>query len=76
MPEKIKIGVVGCGVGRSWVSGAALCEDTIAWAVADLDQKLARQVAEERVYKDYRELLMMKLMPLGLQPHLIYVSRW
>ena len=61
MPEKIKIGIVGCGVGRSWVSGAALCEDTIAWAVADLDQKLARQVADEsgvhRVYQDYQELL-------------------
>ena len=61
MPEKIKIGVIGCGVGRNWVAGATLCEDTIAWAVADLDRQLAHQVAEEnevhRVYSDYRELL-------------------
>ena len=61
MSKKIKIGVVGCGVGRNWVTGAALCEDTIAWAVADLDQQLAHQVAEKnevhRVYNDYRELL-------------------
>ena len=47
MSKKIKIGVVGCGVGRNWVTGAALCEDTIAWAVADLDQQLAHQVAEK-----------------------------
>ena len=61
MSEEIRIGVIGCGVGRNWVVGAALCEETIAWAVADLDQQLAHQVAEEnevcRVYNDYRELL-------------------
>ena len=61
MTEKIKIGVIGCGVGRNWVVGAAQCEDTTAWAVADLDRQLAQQIAAEnevpRVYSDYRELL-------------------
>ena len=61
MPDKIKIGVVGCKVGRTWVAGAKAGEDTIAWAVADLNQELARQVGREndvpRIYGDYRELL-------------------
>jgi len=43
------------------VAGAHVGEDTIAWAVADLDRDLARQVAEANdvpnVYGDYRELL-------------------
>ena len=60
MEEKIKIGVIGCNVGRYWVAGAKAAEQTTAWAVADLNQELARQVAEEnsvpRVYGDYREL--------------------
>ena len=61
MAEKIKMGIVGCRVGRTWVAGAKAGEDTIAWAVADLNQELARQVADDndvpRVYGDYRELL-------------------
>jgi predicted dehydrogenase len=61
MPDTIRIGVVGCRVGRTWVAGAQAGEDTVAWAVADLNQELARQVAQEndvpRVYGDYRELL-------------------
>ena len=61
MPDRIKVGVVGCRVGRSWVAGARAGEDTIAWAVADLNQELARRVAHEndvpRIYWDYRELL-------------------
>ena len=47
MIDKIKMGVIGCRVGRAWVAGARAGEDTIAWAVADLDRDLARQVAEE-----------------------------
>ena len=47
MTDKIKMGVIGCRVGRTWVAGAHVGEDTIAWAVADLDRDLARQVAEE-----------------------------
>ena len=61
MAEKIKMGIIGCNVGRYWVAGAKECEQTTAWAVADLNQELARQVAEEhgvsRVYRDYQELL-------------------
>ncbi len=61
MADRIRIGVVGCRVGGAWVAGAQAGEDTVAWAVADLQQDLARQVAEEygvaRVYGDYRELL-------------------
>ena len=61
MGEKIKMGVIGCRVGRVWVAGARAGKDTVAWAVADLNQDLARQVAEDngvpRVYGDYRELL-------------------
>ena len=61
MAEKIRIGVIGCRVGRHWVSGAKTGEDTIAWAVADLNCELAREVAGEndvpKVYGDYRELL-------------------
>ena len=61
MADKIRVGVVGCRVGRAWVEGAHAGEDTVAWAVADLDQELARKVAQEndvaRVYGDYRELL-------------------
>ena len=61
MTDKIKMGVIGCRVGRTWVAGARAGEDTIAWAVADLNRELARQVAEDnevpRVYGDYRELL-------------------
>ena len=53
--------MVGCRVGRAWVAGARAGEDTVAWAVADLNQELARQVAQEndvaKVYGDYRELL-------------------
>ncbi len=61
MQERIKVGVVGCRVGRSWVAGARAGDNTVAWAVADLNQELARRVAQEygvpRVYGDYRELL-------------------
>ncbi len=61
MSERIKVGVIGCRVGRTWVAGAQAGEATSAWAVADLNQDLARQVAEEhgvaKVYGDYRELL-------------------
>ncbi|MDE0311028.1 MAG: Gfo/Idh/MocA family oxidoreductase, partial [Caldilineaceae bacterium] len=61
MADKIRIGVVGCRVGGAWVTGAHAGEDTVAWAVADLNQDLARKVAQEsdvaRVYGDYRELL-------------------
>ncbi len=61
MAEKIRIGVIGCRVGRHWVSGAKTGEDTIAWAVADLNCELACEVAGEndvpKVYGDYRELL-------------------
>ena len=59
--QRLRIGVIGCRVGRKWVEGARAGEDTVAWAVADLNQALARQVAREndvpRVYGDYRELL-------------------
>jgi len=61
MADKIRIGVVGCRVGGAWVAGAHAGEDTVAWAVADLNQDLARKVAQEsdvaRVYGDYSELL-------------------
>ena len=61
MQEKIKIGVIGCGVGRTWVAGAKAGEGTVAWAVADLNPDRAHQVAEAndvpRVYRDYQELL-------------------
>lgn len=57
----LHIGVVGCRIGRAWVEGARAGSDTAAWAVADLNQDLARQVARAndvpRVYRDYRELL-------------------
>lgn len=61
MANKIRIGVVGCRVGGAWVEGAHAGSSTVAWAVADLNQDLARKVAQEndvaRVYGDYRELL-------------------
>lgn len=61
MAEKIRIGVIGCRVGQQWVAGAEAGEDTIAWAVADLDDELARQVAQAhgapKIYGDYQELL-------------------
>ncbi|MDE0141996.1 MAG: Gfo/Idh/MocA family oxidoreductase [Caldilineaceae bacterium] len=61
MANKIRIGVVGCRVGGAWVEGAHADSSTVAWAVADLNQDLARKVAQEndvaRVYGDYRELL-------------------
>ena len=61
MEDKIKIGVIGCNVGRYWVAGAKAGEQTTAWAVADLNRELVRQVAEAhdvpRVYHDYQELL-------------------
>ena len=61
MTNKIRIGVVGCRVGGAWVEGAHAGSSTVAWAVADLNQDLARKVAQEndvaRVYGDYRELL-------------------
>jgi len=61
MAEKIKIGVIGCNVGRYWVAGAKASEQTTAWAVADLNLDRARQVAEEhgvpRVYGGYQDLL-------------------
>ncbi len=61
MTNKIRIGVVGCRVGGAWVEGAHAGSSTVAWAVADLNQDLARKVAQDndvaRVYGDYRELL-------------------
>ena len=61
MTERIKVGVIGCRVGRTWVAGAQAGAATTAWAVADLNQDLARKTAAEhdvaRVYGDYRELL-------------------
>ena len=54
MAAPIKIGVVGCGEGRAWVVGVRAGADTQAFALADLNQELARAVAEEygvaRVY--------------------------
>ena len=59
MTERIKVGVIGCRVGRTWVAGAQAGAATTAWAVADLNQDLARKTAAEhdvaRVYGDYRE---------------------
>ena len=59
--DPIRIGVIGCRVGRAWVAGAKACDDTVPWAVADLNEELAQSVAEElgvtHIYKDYRELL-------------------
>ncbi len=61
MADPIRMGVIGCRVGRTWVAGARACEDTVAWAVADLNKELAREVAGlnevPNVYGDYRELL-------------------
>ena len=45
MADKIKIGIIGCRVGRAWVAGAKAGEDTTAWAVADLNQELAQPVS-------------------------------
>lgn len=59
--EPIKVGVIGCRVGRAWVAGAKVCDDTVPWAIADLNSELAETVADEygveRVYGDYRALL-------------------
>lgn len=61
MSDPIRIGVIGCRVGERWVAGAKSGEDTIALAVADLNQDLARQAAElhsvPNIYSDYRDLL-------------------
>ena len=47
MTERIKVGVIGCRVGRTWVAGAQAGAATTAWAVADLNQDLARKTAAE-----------------------------
>lgn len=61
MPDPIRIGIIGCRVGRAWVAGARAGDDTDAWAVADLNRELAQEVATDNdvtnVYGDYRELL-------------------
>ena len=82
MGDKIRIGVIGCRVGRTWVAGAKAGEDTTAWAVADLNQELAQQVAADngvsRVYGDYRENCSrtMKWMRLESPQPLMCGNRW
>lgn len=59
--SKIRMGVIGCRVGSRWVDAAKVCDETEAFAVADLDRELAQEMVDkhgvERVYGDYRELL-------------------
>ena len=43
--SKIRMGVIGCRVGSRWVDAAKVCDETEAFAVADLDRELAQKIA-------------------------------
>lgn len=65
MGKKLKVGVIGTGIiGKSHVNGyASMSDDVKIVAIADLDKKEAKRVADEHdipnVFKDYKELLAM-----------------
>jgi len=62
MSDKIKIGIIGCGmIGKSHIGGYSGIPEAEVVAVADLDEAEANKVAEAndipQVFKDYHELL-------------------
>lgn len=81
-PKKIRIAVVGCGVGREHVQALTeLAEWFEIVAVCDLDANKARAVASEfgvaRVYTDYAELCRrddLDVIDLATPPFLHYAQ--
>ena len=65
MGKKLKVGVIGTGIiGKSHVNGyASMSDDVKIVAIADLDKKEAKRVADEHdipnVFKNYEDLLAM-----------------
>ena len=61
MTSKIRVGVIGSGVGRAHVRGYSCLPDVEVVALAALDRERAESVAREyeipRLYADHRELL-------------------
>jgi len=59
--DKLKIGVIGCGVGRFHLAGYSKLPNVEIAALAGLDEARCRQLAAEygipRRFKDYRDLL-------------------
>lgn len=80
--ERLKVAVVGCGVGRSHVQAyAELAERFEVIAVCDLDEAKARSVAAEfnvpYVYTDYSELCKhadLDIIDLATPPFLHYAQ--
>jgi predicted dehydrogenase len=61
MSEKVRIGIIGCGVGRFHAREYASMDDVELVALAGLDQERCREIAGQhnipRIYRDYTELL-------------------
>ena len=61
MTEKIRVGIIGCGVGRFHARQYAAMEDVELVALAGLDQGRCREIAGQhdipRIYRDYTELI-------------------
>jgi predicted dehydrogenase len=61
MKDKIKVGVIGCGVGRFHLAGYSKLPNVEVMALAGLDEARCQQLAAEygipRLFTDYRDLL-------------------
>ena len=61
MSEKIRIGIIGCGVGRFHARQYASMADVELVALAGLDQDRCQEIARQhnipRLYRDYSELI-------------------
>lgn len=57
----IKVGIIGCGIGRCHANGYKLCKDVEIKAVCDIDRERAKHFAADynikNIYYDYKEML-------------------
>lgn len=60
-PERVRVGIVGAGVGSAHAGGYSKCANAQMVALCDLDaaraQKLANEYGIPKIYTDYREML-------------------
>jgi predicted dehydrogenase len=59
--DKVRVGIIGSGIGKLHVSNLAKCPDAEVAAICDVDQSRAANLAAENsipnVYADYQEML-------------------
>ncbi|MBI3991509.1 MAG: Gfo/Idh/MocA family oxidoreductase [Candidatus Omnitrophica bacterium] len=64
MSKKVKIGVIGAGMGAYHVQGYQQCPDAEVLALSDINEEKGKKISKEKnipfFYTDYRDLLRMK----------------